>query len=522
MSRPATFATPHWRPTATEPRFRRLALCSFVAYLSVVGMPAAHADEASFNNAVNLYLSGYSECEKSNDLRSTDIASARKHFDQYQKTLDQAAAIDPTILKSRQRDMASKIAFCERVHNNLRMAEAAPILEQGFTHCEAARTAMEAEDFTTASQAFDAYTAKRDEALAITENIMGVYNLASQVRACNRLEEKVEEARSAKESEQKALAALTTQWQRYGQACQKALGFTRQSNFSIDGVEQANKLLAEAQHARKQAFANAAGNAALKSPSNKEAAAAIKQTMEAGGRCEAEATTLIRNMQGQKQLAESSLTTATTSLQSATKTCTQAQKLLKQSARNLAQAKKLESQARASLETGSAANLSALAKRHADWAESKAWVGADQQARQCLQTLQTTISKTVVPPPVAPVKKPEATKPEAAKPAAPAPTKPTPVATPAAQPAAAAAQLATPAAATAPATSPDAPKTDTATRSSAADQPATIRTSVLPVAPGLAAPRPAIQTKAMDTKAEAQENAPAKPKLRKSWTDLAD
>lgn len=372
-------------------------IASLTLALSALGT-SAHASEASFNEAVNLYLKGYADCREANTLRTDDIKAARKYFDNYLKILDQAAALDPAILKTTERDMDANLTYCERVNNNLKMAEAAPVLEAGFTDCEAAKTAMASNDFGAAQQALDAYTIKRDEALAITPSIMEVFSLASQVRACGRLEEKLAEAQKASAVEAQAIADLQQQLNQYQQKCQNALSYTRKNTFTIDTIDQANRLLAEAQQARKQANNNVAAHKALKADESK--AAALKQQEDAAGRCEVEVSGLIRNMTKQRQLAEASLEDAISLLGKAGDQCRQGRQLLTQNNDARGEASRISKQIGTLVGEATTPTLTSLAKRHPDWSQSKAWQQQNTQVAQCQQQLQAALTSSVKTAPV--------------------------------------------------------------------------------------------------------------------------
>jgi hypothetical protein len=356
---------------------------------------SAYANDASFNEAVNLYLKGYADCREANTLRTDDIATARKFFDNYLKILDQAAAIDPSILQSTERDMDANITYCERVNDNLKMAEAAPVLEAGFASCETAKTALANHELDAARQAMDVYGIKRDEALAITPNIMDVFSLASQVRACGRLQEKLTEATQASEADAKAVASLEQQINRYQQQCQTALAYTRKSSFTVDTIDQANRLLAEAQLTRKQAAGNAAARAALKQdPARSDA---LKQIEDAAGRCEVEVSGVVRNMTKQRQLAEATLEEAIARLGKASGQCRQGLQGLASGNTPRADAQKLFAQINSLVADANTPALSALAKRHPDWSQSLAWQKQSAEVRQCQQQLETAQAKAPAP-----------------------------------------------------------------------------------------------------------------------------
>lgn len=376
-------------------------IAALTGFLWVIGIPAYAAD-ASFNEAVNLYLKGYADCREANALRTDDIKSARQRFDNYLKILDQATAIDPTILKTTERDMDANITYCNRVNENLKMAEAAPILESGFEQCEQAKTALAANNLMAAQQALDTYAVQRDQALAITGNIMEVFSLASQVRACTRLEEKLAEARKANDAEAAAIADLQQQLNHYSQKCQIALGFTRQSSFSVDTIDQANRLLAEAQRFRKLAERNTLANQALQRDTIPAEATSLKQLEAAAGRCEAEVVSQIRSMGRQRSLSEQTLESAIASLQKADKDCKSGlQQLTQGNASTRQQLASLQQQVRKQVQQGTTSAIVAISKRHPDWSQSKRWQQASQQASQCQQALGTALAKAEAAKPVA-------------------------------------------------------------------------------------------------------------------------
>lgn len=366
-------------------------LAALTASLWMMGT-SAYASEATFNEAVNLYLKGYADCREANTLRSDDIQAARQFFDNYLKILDQAAAIDPSILKTTERDMDANLTYCERVNNNLKMAEAAPVLEAGFAHCEKAKASMAANDFSGAQQAFDAYAVQRDQALAITASIMDVFSLASQVRACARLEEKLVEAREASANEAAALTQLQQQLTSYSQKCQTALSFTRQNTFTVDTIDQANRLLADAQQYRKQALKNTTANTLLKREPQPAETASLRQLEAAAGRCESEVISQIRSMSKQRSLSEQTLDAAIANLQQAKRECNNGVKLLSQSAAN-ADGRNIDQQVRKLIQQGNTPAIASLAKRHPTWPQSKNWQQLRAQTGKCQQNLTAALAQ---------------------------------------------------------------------------------------------------------------------------------
>lgn len=375
-------------------------IAALTVSLGILSTPAS-ASEATFNEAVNLYLKGYAECREANTLRSDDIVAARKRFDHYLKILDRAAAIEPSILKTNERDMDANLTFCERVNNNLKMAEAAPTLETGFEHCEKARTALETQDVPSARQALDQYAMQRDQALSITPNIMEVFSLASRVRACARLEEKLAQAEQDNQAEAAALNDLQQQLTAFQQRCNQALSYTRQRSFTVDTIDQANRLLGEAQQHRKAANANGIANRFLRNNPERADTLSFNKMEAEAMRCETEVSSLIRNMTRQRRDAEQLLENAISGLLNAQQQCNKARQ-----APNPAQApvKQLVQQANALLQENSTSNLNALANRHPTWLQSQTWLQTKTKTAQCLQDVNAklTAARKPAPPPVTP------------------------------------------------------------------------------------------------------------------------
>lgn len=372
----------------------KIATLVIAATAWLLTVPAS-ASEDSFNQAVNLYLKGYADCREANTLRSEDLTAARTYFDRYLATLDQAAAIDPEILKTNARDMNANLKYCERVQVNLKMAEAAPVLEQGFEHCEKAKSAFDSKDFTIAQQEMVEYGVKRDQAFAITESIMEVFNLASQVRSCARFQEKLVSAKQATQAETAALLDAQQLLQAFNEKCNYALSYTRQTNFTVDTLSDANEKLSDALHYKKQAHANTLAFKAAEQQPDREESKAIKKLDEVGTRCETEVSSQIRNMTKQRRVTEKTLEDAIANLQQAAELCKSARKLAlitPATDRTLNQAQASLQKMGPFLFAGDTAAIAALNSRHPQWPQSKRWEQLKGKTGRCQQEVSGRIS----------------------------------------------------------------------------------------------------------------------------------
>src|SRR3990167_7014685 len=180
----------------------------------------------SFEDAVNEYLRGFKECTEANTLRTN------------------------------QRDMDKNLRYCERVELDIKRAEATPILEKGFTYCDTAKTALDSGDVATAQTNLDEYKRYRDDAFIITETIMEVFAMASKVRACSRVEEKLAEASLKESAVAAAMTKAATDYQSFLTECTGAKTAITSPKFSLNSLDGVNQQLNNAMKFKKAAREN--------------------------------------------------------------------------------------------------------------------------------------------------------------------------------------------------------------------------------------------------------------------------
>jgi len=166
------------------------ALSAGLAVAAIAFGMVARAD--TFDDAVNLYLKGVDHCSAAKTaLGSGNIAKARSEFTEYEQIRDQAVVLDKTIIDSNKRDMDGNLKYCNRVGNDISVAEGTPILEEGFAACDQAIESLKARKIDDAKQQYQSYVDKRDQALKIAPGLSDIFSLRSEMRHCERMERKI-------------------------------------------------------------------------------------------------------------------------------------------------------------------------------------------------------------------------------------------------------------------------------------------------------------------------------------------
>ena len=280
----------------------------------------------SFDDAVNEYLKGFKECTEANSLRTKDLVSAKKKFDYYLKQLDKATAIDSSILNTTQRDMDKNLRYCERVEVDIKRAEATPILEKGFTYCDAAKDALDAGDVNAAQTNLDEYKRYRDDAFIITETIMDVFAMASKVRACSRIEEKLAEASRKESAVAEAMARASADYQNFLKECNSANAAITSPKFSLNDLDTINTQLNNALKFKKAARENGDAFATMSAQPERDDSKQLKQLVDSAASCEGQVSGHIRTATKNKRSLEKDILDGTNSLQKSLTACESAQK----------------------------------------------------------------------------------------------------------------------------------------------------------------------------------------------------
>lgn len=275
----------------------------------------------SFEDAVNEYLKGFKECTEANTLRTKDLNGAKKKFDTYLKTLDKATAMDSSILSTTQRDMDKNLRYCERVELDIKRAEATPILEKGFTYCDAAKTALDSGDVATAQTNLDEYKRYRDDAFIITETIMEVFAMASKVRACSRVEEKLAEASLKESAVAAAMTKAATDYQSFLNECTGAKTAITSPKFSLNSLDAVNQQLNNAMKFKKAARENGDAFATMSAQPERPESQSLKKLVDSATACEGEVSGYIRTATKNKRGIEKEILDGTAVLKQSMAAC---------------------------------------------------------------------------------------------------------------------------------------------------------------------------------------------------------
>ncbi|HAU15060.1 MAG: hypothetical protein KAH34_06785 [Ketobacter sp.] len=349
-----------------------------------------------FDDAVNEYIKGYKECTEANTLRTSDLPAAKRKFDVYLKHLDRAKSIDSTILSTTQRDMDSNLRYCERVEVNIKRAEATPILEKGFTYCDTAKESLKNGDVPSAKSNMDEYKRYRDDAMIITDSIMEVFALASKVRACSRVEEKLAEAMKEENALVEKMNAAIQGYQTVLSECEKAKTTISSPKFSLDKLDDVNAMMNEAAKAKKTARQNTEAFTILKEQPTRPQSQELQKLVDSSAQCEGQTSEYIRTATKNRRALEKDIEDGVATLRAAQEACESAKKL---SNRFVAEAD--ISKAEASYNNSAAlkgkvtndAKLIATVKQYPSWSSSNQFSKLMNSTESCQKSTAASIKK---------------------------------------------------------------------------------------------------------------------------------
>ena len=284
------------------------------------------ADEASLNLAIDVYLDGFRACNEANNLRSSDLAQAKANFNYYTQQLNKAIATNETILLTSSREMETNIKYCKRVESNIQRAEATPILEQGIDFCKSSKVALSDNNLTLAASEISQYQELKEQALIIAPDLMEVFVLASKIRTCTRIEEKLQKATNAASQAEEEMKKAIIAYQDFKAQCESARQFTNKPNFGIYQLSKANNLLTQAHKRKKSARQNAKAFELAEENPNSENAIALVSLIKESQLCESDVSSAIRRVTKAQRRNQKQLSNASKSLASALKECKSAQK----------------------------------------------------------------------------------------------------------------------------------------------------------------------------------------------------
>ena len=144
----------------------------------------AYAD--SFDDAVNLYLTGFEQCKEASNLLSEEqVSAARTKLNQYLETLERAKAIDSTIILTSKRGMSGNVSFCQRVQQSLEVEEAMPTLNDAIGYCDQAQNSLKAGDLAMAQTHYNEFKKYTEHAFLIAPAMKDIFSIKKNIKGRN-------------------------------------------------------------------------------------------------------------------------------------------------------------------------------------------------------------------------------------------------------------------------------------------------------------------------------------------------
>ena len=375
------------------------AALSIIVSLLICTLSSApvHGDETSLNMAIDTYLVGFRACNEANNLRSSDLAQAKANFNYYTQQVNKAISIDEAILLTSSREMNTNIKYCKRVESNIQRSEATPILEQGIDFCKSSKAALSNNNLAQAANEIGQYQELKEQALIIASDLMDVFVLASKIRTCTRVEEKLQKAVNAAAQAEEEMKNAIIAYQDFKAQCEAARQFTNKSNFGVYQLSKANKLLTQAHKRKKSARQNAkAFELAEENPTSENAIALISLIKESQ-QCESDVSSAIRRVTKAQRSNQKQLSNASKSLASALKECKLAQKEFK-GPLTVAELNSLKGLYNATSDVKesitSNKSLVNISQKYKNWPQSKSLKQNLKDTTSCLSIFSATLKAT--------------------------------------------------------------------------------------------------------------------------------
>lgn len=266
-------------------KMRRIKFFSVLVAVSVsVVVATVRAD--AFDDAVNLYLKGFDNCSAAKAaLASRDLKTARSEFARYETILQQAAAIDKTILGTSRRGMDSNLKYCERVGTDIEIEVGRPLLEQALVACDKAIAHLNAGQVEPARAEYQRFAGLREQALQTSPALNNVFSLRSEIRRCERVEPKIASFGQQQAALTVALQSALDSSEAFQASCEAALDDLNRAAADEAAVDAGRKARASAQARQKDAHGDYAALKAAAQTAVPAERATIENRIAKGNQC---------------------------------------------------------------------------------------------------------------------------------------------------------------------------------------------------------------------------------------------
>lgn len=175
---------------------------------------------AGNTRALDLMQQGYAECKNAHLLRRKDLDQAKLAYDAYLDFKEQASVLDTEILLNGNEEVGRIVSYCDTVGADILRTEALPVFALGVNACGEAAEHLRNNQLVDAKQAYEQYLRHKEEAVLITDAILEVFSVRTDMRRCERVWQDIQVALSRQSEIAEALQVTTDYLQKTINQCQ--------------------------------------------------------------------------------------------------------------------------------------------------------------------------------------------------------------------------------------------------------------------------------------------------------------
>lgn len=267
---------------------RALRLTS--GFLLTAALLSANGHAASFDEAVNHYLTGFDACQDAEKaLQAGQMDKAKTKMAEYERIFKEAQGLDKSITFSKERNMEGNIQICKRIAQDISNKAGEPIMERALAQCKEAEKALKGEDPDAASAMLTEFRKLRDDALSRSPGLKDIFAIKNQLGKCDRMENKIGRVAAKQEAADSAVAAAKTASEKYVAACNEATENLQGDGVNDASIKAANSKLGAAAGFKKSALNNADAKKVFEKKPDHADKTAIDNNIKAGDTCVANA-----------------------------------------------------------------------------------------------------------------------------------------------------------------------------------------------------------------------------------------
>ncbi|PCJ21762.1 MAG: hypothetical protein COB04_02245 [Gammaproteobacteria bacterium] len=155
---------------------------------------ANNPEEDRFNQAVSLYQKGVASCLQAHKLRASNLEEAKKSFQAYETTKQQAVNLSGRILTTRDFNIDRNIKLCNQAKADILRTEAIPIIETAIDMCKYSKTALKKSKVERARQLYNQYQNQKQQAFELANDVVKVQSIRLNIARCDKFENKLSKA----------------------------------------------------------------------------------------------------------------------------------------------------------------------------------------------------------------------------------------------------------------------------------------------------------------------------------------